>query len=180
MAAWLALFRGINVGGKHLVIMKTLLEKMQEAGCQQTQSYIQSGNVVFTHAETDKNTLSELLSDIVASHFGFRPKVLVLSAADFNHVVANNPFQVADEQGKNLYVFFLETPAHSADLALLDTFKAASEQYHLQDEAFYLYAPEGVGRSTLVSKVDKCLGVVSTARNLNTLKRISAILSQLS
>ena len=180
MAVWLALFRGINVGGKHIVPMKPLTELMTQAGCSKVKSYIQSGNVVFQHETADKTALSVMLSQLVAEHFGFCPKVMVLSAAEFSAITSQNPFLNQCEQGKNLHVFFLESAATSADLAALASFKQSGEQFHLTPHAFYLHAPEGIGRSKLVTKIDKCLGVASTARNLNTLEKLSELINQLS
>ena len=180
MSAWVALFRGINVGGKHIVPMKKLTELMVQAGCSEVKSYIQSGNVVFKHETLEKPALSGMLSQLVAKHFGFYPKVMVLSAAEFSAVASQNPYLHLCEQGKHLHVFFLESAATSADLAALTTLKYAGEQFHLTPQAFYLYAPDGIGRSKLVTKIDKCLGVASTARNLNTLDKIAELISPLS
>lgn len=178
MQTWIALFRGINVGGNNLIPMKTLVDLMTKAGCIDVQSYIQSGNVLFKHQDINKAELATLLSNLVDQHFGFRPKVLLLDAAQFNVLLANNPFKQAYEQPKNLHVFFLEQSAKSPDIEKINSLKAVTEEYHLQAEGFYLYAPDGIGRSTLAAKVEKCLGVATTARNFNTLIKISEMLAK--
>ena len=178
MQTWVALFRGINVGGNHIVPMKTLVDLMTEAGCEEVQSYIQSGNVVFKHCTLHKTELARLLSSLVEPHLGFSPKVLILSADEFASLVANNPFKQAYEQPKNLHLFFLEEPVKAVDFEKLNSLKSATEQYELQQAGFYLYAPDGIGRSTLAAKVEKCLGGATTARNLNTLVKLSEMLAK--
>jgi uncharacterized protein (DUF1697 family) len=178
MHTWIALFRGINVGGNNLIPMKTLVDLMTKAGCIDVQSYIQSGNVLFKHQDINKAELATLLSNLVFQHFGFSPKVLLLDAAEFSVLLANNPFKQAYEQPKNLHVFFLDDSAKSPDIEKINSLKAATEEYHLQAGGFYLYAPDGIGRSTLAAKVEKCLGVATTARNLNTLIKISEMLAK--
>lgn len=180
MQTWVALFRGINVGGNNIITMKTLVELMNKAGCEQSQSYIQSGNVLFKHSSANKTQLSILLSSLVEQHFAFKPKVLLLRAEEFCQLLANNPYKQAYEQPKNLHLFFLEEPARSADMQKLNELKSATEQFELQADGFYLYAPDGIGRSKLAAKVEQCLGVATTARNLNTLVKISQMLAKLS
>ena len=179
MQTWVALFRGINVGGNNIITMKTLVELMNKAGCKETQSYIQSGNLLFKHQD-NKTALATLLSTLVEQHFAFKPKVLLLRADEFCQLLANNPFKQAYEQPKNLHLFFLEEPAFSADIQKLNELKSATEQFDLQAEGFYLYAPDGIGRSKLAAKVEKCLAVATTARNLNTLIKISEMLAKFS
>ena len=50
--------------------------------------------------------------------------------------------------------------------------KAASEKFKLEERIFYLHAPDGIGRSKLAAAVEQSLGVVVTARNLNTVNRL--------
>ena len=179
MQTWVALFRGINVGGNNIITMKTLVELMNKAGCKETQSYIQSGNILFKHSSANKTQLSILLSSLVEQHFAVKPKVLLLRADEFCQLLANNPFKQAADQPKNLHLFFLEEPALAADIQKLNELKSATEQFELQTDGFYLYAPDGIGRSKLAAKVEKCLGVATTARNLNTLVKISQMLAKL-
>ena len=179
MQTWVALFRGINVGGNNILPMKALLDLMTQVGCEEAQSYIQSGNVLFKYKDVNKAELATLLSTLVEQHFGFKPKVLLLRADEFCQLLANNPFKQAYDQPKNLHLFFLDEPANSADIEKLNALKSATEQFDLQQDGFYLYAPDGIGRSKLAEKVEKCLGVATTARNLNTLVKISELLAKL-
>lgn len=166
MKTWIALLRGINVGGKHIVPMKELTRLMETNGFTKVKTYIQSGNVVFQSSTKPKDEISELIEQ----HFGFKPYVFILSTADFKAAVLNNPFQT--DVGKTVHFFFCEEEP-TINYALLEELKATSEEYKLIDKVFYLYAPDGIGRSKLVEKMGKAFTKVTmTARNLNTINKL--------
>ena len=174
---YLALFRGINVGGKHLVPMKALCQYMRDMGCSEVVSYIQSGNLLFNHPSQSQAELEQALAALVEQHFGFLPMVLVLSQEQFNQVVANNPFTALVRQPKDLQVFFFAQHPPAPALDKLDQLKAASEDFALIERAFYLHAPDGIGRSKLVTKLEKYLGLAGTARNFNTIIQLEKLLN---
>ncbi len=169
MNTYILLFRGINVGGNNLLPMKELTATLEAQGYQQVKTYIQSGNVVLQ--STEKPT--ECVNDKIATEFGFRPKLMILDKTSFDQAVLNNPF--ADNEGKAVHFFFF------VDLPIVDSEKLiqlakSSERYELIGQVFYLFAPEGIGRSKLAANVEKCLGVSVTARNLNTINRLAKMI----
>jgi len=177
MNTYIALFRGINVGGRNILPMKSLTELFESMGCENIKTYIQSGNVVFQTKQDSKLELTKQLSSKVHESHGFEPKVLLLDKSELASAVANNPFPV--EEGKLLHFFFLSEAAESPDLEKIDAAKVPTESYKLSDQVFYLYAPDGVSRSKLFAKVEKCLGVPATARNWNTVSKLSSMISSL-
>ena len=177
MTAFVALLRGINVGGHNKLPMSDFRELLATLGCAEVTTYIQSGNAVFKHSKTGTE-LSESISGSVESKFGFRPSVMVLTASAFAAVAAANPF--ADVSApKLLHVWFLGEEAVNADTKRLDEIATESEKYSLTESAFYLHAPDGIGRSKLGAGVEKCLGVPATARNWRTVSKIGALLDAL-
>lgn len=177
MAKWIALLRGINVGGHNRLPMKDLVTCFMDAGCSSISTYIQSGNVAFRHAGFDAPRLSRLLSETILKAHGFEPKVLLLSVEDFDHVLTSNPFPDAVHDPKTLHVFFLSEKAESADLEAIRKIAAVSESFSLTDSAFYLHAPDGTGRSKLAAKVERLLGVDVTARNWRTVSSLAKLAS---
>ena len=175
MNTYIALFRGINVGGNNILPMKRLAGLLKRLGCEDVRTYIQSGNVVFNIDDPSKANLAKRLSDAVLEAHGFAPKVLMLTASEFSTAISNNPFSTED--GKLLHFFFLSETPKSPDLEKLETLKLPSEVHELKHNVFYLYAPEGVSRSKLFAKVEKCLGVPATARNWHTVKKLSSMVS---
>lgn len=176
MARFAALIRGINVGGSGKLPMADLRALMAGLGWTDAETYIQSGNAVFC-AEGAPQTLAQTLSDAIEQRFGFRRPVLVLSAAEFTTARAANPFaQEAATDPKSVHFFFLLAPAPTPDLAALEALRAPDERFALIEDVLYLNAPSGIGRSKLVEKIDRHLGVGTTARNANTLDALAAML----
>jgi uncharacterized protein (DUF1697 family) len=167
MKTWIALLRGINVGGHHLVRMKDLARHLETDGFREVRTYIQSGNVVLKSQEPPGGRLA----DLIERHFGFRPAVLVLSAEELRQAADRNPFD--KDGGKKVHLFFCEPEPPQPDFGLLEALKGPAEDYRLSGRVFYLYAPDGIGRSRLAEKIGKALpGTDITARNLNTINKL--------
>jgi uncharacterized protein (DUF1697 family) len=173
MRTWIALFRGINIAGNNPLPMRDLVRILERMGCKDVRTYIQSGNAVFRTAKGRPKKLAEEISSQILKDHGFRPKVLLLSVSELGVAIENNPFSTA--VGKALHFMFLESKPKKPDLAGLMAIKSKSEQFRLDKKVFYLYAPEGIGRSKLVAKVEPALGVPVTGRNWNTVNKLSAL-----
>jgi len=171
MRDYVALFRGINVGGRHSLPMQDLRDILATLGCEHVKTYIQSGNAVFRSADSADELAGEIRAAI-EQRFGFAPLVLLLSKADFAAIVAANPYPDAVATPKYLHVWFLAGSPRDPDLAALEALKAESEAFTLAARALYLHAPDGTGRSKLAEKVEKYLRVEATARNWRTVSKI--------
>jgi uncharacterized protein (DUF1697 family) len=177
MNNYVALFRGINVGGKHIVPMQDLRDILSVLGCENIETYIQSGNVVLSSAAGAED-LSASITAAINERFDFEPYVLVLSADRFCQIAAANPYAEDGLEPKFLHVSFLTTNPVDSDLEALDKLKADSERFTLDDGAFYLCAPDGIGRSRLASRVEQHLGVTATSRNWRTVCKLVDILQR--
>ncbi|WP_370979540.1 DUF1697 domain-containing protein [Agaribacterium sp. ZY112] len=169
MNKYVLLFRAINVGGKNLMPMKELKDLLESMDYQSVASYIQSGNVVFQAQKKPK--LDELKLKL-EQHFGFSPQLILLSEAEFNAVAEANPYQQCEPKTAHIY-FCKDRP--KLDEENLESVKKESEAYTVGEKAFYLHAPEGIGRSKLVANIDKLLAVAATGRNLNTVLKLQAL-----
>jgi uncharacterized protein (DUF1697 family) len=172
MSSWVVLLRGINVGGKNIVPMKQLSEMLVGLDCQNVQTYIQSGNVLLQHHESNSQTLSKHIAEQMEQSFGFKPHILLLTLTQFECAAANNPFPEAQSEPKTLHVFFIAESATRANLEVLTALKKDNESFSLVEQVFYLHAPEGIGRSKLAAKVEKVFGVPTTARNWSTVSKL--------
>lgn len=150
--------------------MKELVAVMSGMGFERIQTYIQSGNVVFDAKGKLSNKDAAVISRQVLSKKGFEPKVMLLSASMLEQAANNNPFP--SDIGKSLHLYFFESIPAKPDTQLLNLKKSKSEQYQLDKKVFYLYTPEGFGRSKLAASVENALGVPVTARNWNTICRL--------
>ena len=174
MTTYVALLRGINVGGKHSLPMQALRDILAAQGCKDVKTYIQSGNAVF-HADKGRDVLAADIKSAIDQQFGFAPLVHMLTVEEFESIRAANPFPSAVDQPKSLHIGFLCRVPDAPDFAAMDKLKASSETDALSDGAFFLHAPDGIGRSKLAAKVDKCLGVETTGRNWRTASKVSEL-----
>ncbi len=172
MNTYIALFRGINVGGRNMLPMKELVAIMEELGAQAVKPLLQSGNAVFSLATADPSGFSQLLAEAIGARYGFEPVIFVLSRGMLEKALAENPFPEAEAEPSTLHFSFLATCPVSPDLAKLSALRRESERFHLGDGVFYLYAPEGVGRSKLAAGAEKILGVPMTDRNWRTVRQL--------
>ena len=175
MHKWVVLLRGINVGGKNILPMKKLAELLLGLNCKNVQTYIQSGNVLLQHAESNGQLLATKISAQIEQEFAFKPHILLLTQSEFEQAAANNPYPEAQAEPKTLHLFFLAEDATEADLDKLSILKKDSESFVLTERVFYLHAPDGIGRSKLAEKVEKNLGVPTTARNWNTVSKLLSL-----
>lgn len=172
MATWIALFRGINVGGNNILPMAELRQGLQSIGLENPRTYIQSGNCVFESSVRSAKSLGTQISELIEQQRGFRPSVLALKASDLQNAIDANPFPKATEAPKTLHFSFLESKPKKPDLDGLAAIQAAKERWQLIDKVFYLHAPDGIARSKLAQRAEKLLGVTATARNYNTVAKL--------
>ncbi len=172
---YIAFFRGINVGGNAILPMHDLVETLDGLGLKSVKTYIQSGNVVFQSADTNVAKLSRKITAAIETRHGLAPHVLLLGIQELQAAMDGNPFPQGEREPKSLHLFFLDSVPDDPDWGTLESIKAKNEQFKLDRRVFYLYAPDGLGRSKLAAKVEKALGVVATARNWRTVSEVLAI-----
>ena len=154
--------------------MKDLVRILEGIGYQDIRTYIQSGNVVLRSEKKRSAEDAAEISDTVQDKFGFRPNVQLLEKAELESAVAKNPFPTT--VGKQLHFIFLESEPEAPDLDTLASIKAETEQFKLEGRVFYLYTPGGFGISKLAERVERSLGVSTTARNFNTVRKLMEML----
>ncbi len=171
MQRWIALLRGVNVGGNRKLPMADLRAALAGDGLRDVASYIQSGNIVFS-ADGTSETLAARIGAVIARAFGFETEVLVLSAERLGQVMAANPFPEAEADPAKLYLHFLFAPLAELDETALSALARDGERFALRKGVFYLHAPAGIGRSDLAAKLARLIPVPMTARNLRSCRRI--------
>ncbi len=178
MHRWIALFRGINVGGKNLLPMAFLRQYLEEIQLTNIKTYIQSGNVVFDSKSKSAKSIRDAIINKIDEKHSFRPQLLLLKQVELQLAIDRNPFSEAISEPQTLHLFFLERPPETANFEALDLAKSSTERYELIDRVFYLHAPDGVGRSKLASTAEKHLGVMATARNYRTVEKLMTLASE--
>lgn len=172
MPTFIALLRGINIGGTHPLPMKELVAILEALGCTNVATYIQSGNAVFKCQVGLAAQLAEKISREVGRRRGFEPSVILLTLKELEQAMRRNPFPEAEADPTRLAVGFLGKAPQKPDLAGLEALRLKSERFAVVERCFYLYAPNGFGKSKLASRAEKLLGVPMTARNWRTVGKI--------
>lgn len=177
MAAWIALLRGINVGGAKKVPMAQLREVVERLGYDGVRTYVQSGNVVFDGPRRGGDAaVASRLRAAIADEFGFDVAVVVRSRDELAAIVEANPYPEADDKPTALHVVFLTDEIDPAGVADVDQAAFAPEAFTLAGRELYLWTPGGIGRSRLAARLtDKRLGGPATARNWRTVTRLLAM-----
>jgi len=170
---YVALLRGINVGGKNKLPMKDLVEMFVEAGCGNVRTYIQSGNVIFSAAPGASARLPDLIAARISKRFGYKIASVLRTAEQIGKVISNNPFLNAGVTEEKLYVLFLAGLPASRRIEELDPDRSPPDAFKVRGQEIYLRLPNGAGRTKLTNQYfDSKLGTTSTARNWRTVTRL--------
>jgi uncharacterized protein (DUF1697 family) len=176
MSVHVALLRGINVGGHNKVSMSELRDLVAALGLTGATSLLQSGNLVFRSDRLSGADLEELLEVATAKRLNVRADYLVRSAAEWQQIVARNPFP---EEAKNdpghVVVMCLKTAPTKKSVETLLAANEGPEILRCDAKQLYVVYPAGIGRSKLTGAlIEKKLNTRGTARNWNTVLKLAA------
>ncbi len=175
---YVALMRGINVGGKNMLPMKDLAAMFVAEGCTRVSTYIQSGNVVFSATPKVLVGLSGKITGRIAKKFGYQIPVVVRSADELANAIRGNPFLKSGADEKTVFLAFLGNDVPSMDaVAGLDANRSPGDLFHVQDREIYLHLLNGAGKTKLTNAYfDSKLKTISTLRNWATVQKILAMM----
>jgi uncharacterized protein (DUF1697 family) len=177
MTSYVALLRGINVGGKNKVPMAKLREVFAGLGHEDVATYIQSGNVVFTSPDQEAKVAREIAAAILAE-FGFDVPVTVRTRAALAKVTRDNPYLQAGADESKLHVMFLAAKPTAAAIRQLDPHRCPPDEFTVRGREIYLLLPNGMARTKMTNDYfDRRLGTHSTARNWRTVNRLLALMA---
>ncbi|HEY4906114.1 MAG TPA: DUF1697 domain-containing protein [Candidatus Acidoferrum sp.] len=177
MPVVICMLRGVNVGGHNRVKMNDLKKLFTSLKLRDPQTYVQSGNIVFTTDERDLDKLRKNLEAAIHKKFGFQTDVILRSAKDLRNVIARNPFAKRKDihPGKLLVTFFSADPGEAARKQAR-AIKCDPEELFIEGREAYIYFPNGAGRSKLNwPLIPKTLKVQGTARNWNSVTKMLEI-----
>jgi uncharacterized protein (DUF1697 family) len=171
MVTWVALLRGINVGGRKLLAMADLRALLESLGYDSVRTLLASGNAVFTTARGSAPELERAIATRIALDHGMDVKILVRSSGEFAKVFAGNPFPAEGVPSKELHAAFLSATPAADKIAGLDRGQFAPDEIDLGDRVIYLRLPNGMTGS-LLPNWERLLGLDVTVRNWNTVTRL--------
>lgn len=170
MPTYIVLLRGIG-GGIRSLPMKEAVAALEDSGLTNVRSYIATGNFVLT-SRKQAPQLAKHIEACIEERFGFFSKTFVLTVDELARAAKQNPFPQANANHKTLHLFFLAEPARQAKLDEIDRIKAPTEQVVIKKQVLYFYAPDSFGTSKLAGRIERLLGVDTTARNWRTVTKV--------
>lgn len=175
MDTWIALLRGINVGGNKKLPMASLRELLAACGALDARTYIQSGNAVFRMDADAVAALPDALSVAIRERHGFPVPVVLRQAADLARLQEGFAFPDADPDHR--HVAFL---GGSVDPALVDALPRGRDSFALVGDDLHLWCPEGLGRTDLPLTRFERLGATVTVRNWRTVGKVLELCAEVS
>jgi uncharacterized protein (DUF1697 family) len=177
---YIGLLRGINVGGRRSLKMAALREVVEASGGECVATYIQSGNVVFSHPDRSAVRLEADLERRLERASGMIVPVVLRTMTQWEAIIAGNPFPHAGP--KHLHVLFLKQRVSARAFAGLDLKALLPEELAVRDQHLYLHLPNGMGRARLPLVLERQgpKDAVGTARNWATVRALQELAQRLS
>lgn len=174
MKTYIALLRGINVGGHKKILMADLKVLLESIELHDVQTYIQSGNVVFKSKES--TNLSSIIAEAIEAKYGFIVPVLVKKLSELSEIMSKCPF--FDEKREKSYFILLEESPNQENIELTASFSNLNEEFHIEKNCVYIYYAESAGKAKMgINFFEKKLKVKATARNYRTMVKLVELAS---
>jgi uncharacterized protein (DUF1697 family) len=176
METYISLLRGINVSGSKMIKMELLKDLYLGLNFSNVQTYIQSGNVIFSAAEKDIRALENQVSEAIKTRFGFEVPVLILRKASLLEILRHNPFLQNDPETNisELYVTLLREMPEVEVSEKLKFVDFSPEKIVIRNQVIYLYLPKGYGNTKLNNNFfESRLKTSATTRNWKTMMALA-------
>ncbi|HPE84122.1 MAG TPA: DUF1697 domain-containing protein [Aequorivita sp.] len=169
MQTYIALLRGINVGGHKKLKMEDLKLLCEDLGFEDVVTYIQSGNVVFSAKE--EKDISDKIAKEIEKRFGWEVPVLVKTADAIEKILKDCPFEEAKKA--EAYFMLLATPPKKELMEAVSEISYPNEEFMLTPDCVYIHFGNGYGNAKLNNNFfEKKLEVAATTRNYRTLAKL--------
>jgi uncharacterized protein (DUF1697 family) len=171
---YIALLKGINVGGHKKVPMAELRELLTKSGFVNVQTYIQSGNVILKSSEKNTQNIEDTIKKAIFNFFGFEVSVVVITRSQLNRIFNACPFSI--EKKKASYFMMLHD-APNVDLVKIASEKVYDdEEYKIVNDCIYFFCAKGLGKAKFnVNFFERQLNTFATARNYNTMVKLLSL-----
>lgn len=179
MGLCIALLRGINVGRSKRLAMADLRKLIEGLGCSNVRTLLNSGNAVFECDRSSPKKLATQIESAIMDFAGFDAPVTVLTAAEFERIVASDTLlPMAADPSRHLVAFVPDRTVLRV-LAPMTKTDWSPENFHLGPEAAYLWCPDGIIESKMLKALAKLTKNESTTRNWATVERIHALVTEM-
>ncbi len=173
---YIALLRGINLGGKTMIKMDVLKAEFEGLGFKNVTSYINSGNLAFDSTKTAEAKLVSKIEKAVENLMSRTVDIMVREQKDINRIINGNPFRGEYASHKEMHVLFLKEALPAEKQTLLENSALEGERYEVNDREIYCHLPLGVAESLLTKGFfEKKPRVSYTGRNWRTVEKLAEI-----
>ncbi|HNX00598.1 MAG TPA: DUF1697 domain-containing protein [Candidatus Cloacimonadota bacterium] len=174
MNTYIALLRGINVGGHNKITMEELRLACRKVGWENVKTYINSGNVVFQTKTTDQKVLADNLMIQLQRYFKLLIPVLILEYSELTDMVSHNPFII--ERNMNIDHLYLTLMKKEPEPGIRESIphdQFLPDEFVIRGRAIYLFLPNGVTYANLqIPFFEKKFGTLTTTRNWKTIGKL--------
>lgn len=173
LTVFVALLRGVNVGGNNMISMKSLKESFETMGFTQVSTYINSGNIIFQSREDDPRKFERKIEQMLSSDYQLDSKVVVRSLSEMEKLVKALPRSWSGDSGWRYNVIFLRHTIDSEKILADLPLNSDIEQVVYRPGALLWSAQVSeITRSKMVKLSSRKIFQDMTIRNLNTTKRL--------
>ena len=177
---YLALLRGINVGGNNLISMAALRDCFEDAGLKNVRTYIQSGNVLFESPARDVARVAAKIESALSAQFGYTALVVLVSEDQLAAVVDEAPKDFGIEPTEYRYdVIFLRPPFRARDVLSTMKLKEGVDEAFANDHAIYCRRlVSEASKSHLPKLISHPAYKSMTIRNWNTTSKLHELMKK--
>lgn len=170
---YLALLRGINVGGNNKIDMKLLKQTFERAGMNDVMTYINTGNIIFSDNSQSKIELSHRLEEVILKEFGLQIRVLIRSIDEIKGIIKAIPDTWKNDKEMTGDVMFLWDEVD--DIALLEKLiikPSIDTVIYVPGAILWMVDKINISKSGKSKIIGTKLYKQVTIRNVNTTRKI--------
>ena len=174
MEKHIAFLRAINVGGRN-VKMDRLREIFTSMGFANVETFIASGNVIFESKSKDVDKLAKKIENGLSEALGFEVATFIRSDSELAGIANYKPFPKSQmDSATALNVAFLSEPLDTKSKKLVMALNSDIDEFHIHEREIYWLCLKKQSDSKFSNAVlEKTLGVKSTIRGLNTVRKMA-------
>ena len=174
MPRLIAFLRAINVGG-HTVTMTRLRKEFEALGLKDVETFIASGNVIFTSRAGDLTALETKIEARLRKSLGYEVATFLRTDAEVAAIAACRPFPAAQVAEGAVYIGFVGRPLDAAAARAVKAFKTEIDDFHVKGrEVYWLRRTRQNDSPFKYASLEKTLNIRVTFRGINTLARLAA------
>ena len=176
---FVALLRGVNVGGNNMISMSSLKKSFEALGFDDVVTYINSGNIIFQSKEDDPRKLEKKIEQMLSSEYQLEAKVVLRSLSEMEKLVKNLPRNWNDDSGWRYNVIFLRHTIDSEKiLAELEVKKEIEEVVYYPGALLWRAQISELTRTNMLKLSSRKMYQDMTIRNQNTTRKLYELMKK--